>query len=264
MRLQKFLVSIFIFFLGVCTYAETTIPKIEYKKVELNTLNDIDIWKNSNEVYTFTKINIDLRELPTLKKKNTFIAILLPAINVVNLEINNNREIVKNLSRKENLSDEEKNYLENLFKKYRVEYGDWNELNSRLIIYPTSLILTQGAIESAWGTSRFFREGNNLFGMWSTDPSEPRIAAKGIRDNGFVPHLKKYESIKDSVADFILNFSRNNSYKTLRNLLNDNNPPQIIATGLVKYSEEGELYVKKVINTMEYNKFNVYDSYMEQ
>ncbi|MDO5789404.1 MAG: glucosaminidase domain-containing protein [Fusobacterium sp.] len=261
MRLQKLLTCIFIFLLGTFLYGENSIPKVEYKKVELNSLEDINTWKNSNELYVFTNVNVDLRELSTITKKNTFIAILLPAIDVVNAEIKNNREIVKTLSQKENLTPEEQTYLENLFKTYRVEYGNFDELNYRLIIYPTSLILTQGAIESAWATSRFFREGNNLFGVWSTNPNEPRIPAKGVRDNGFVPHLKKYESVKDSVSDFVLNLSRNNSYKTLRKLLNENQPPQVVAQGLIKYSEEGEKYVKKVINTMNYNEFTKYDNY---
>ncbi len=127
------------------------------------------------------------------------------------------------------LSEEEKKYAENLFKKYRVEYGDWEKLYSRLIIYPTSLILTQGAIEIGWGTSSFFKEGNNLFGMCCTIPNEPRIPAKRVRENGFVPHLKKYDSVKGSVSDFVLNFSRNKAYTNLRKLLRENQPPQIVA-----------------------------------
>lgn len=257
--LKNIFIYFFLFSLGVMSYANPSLPKVEYKKIVVNSLEDINQWKNSDELYAFTKINIDLREMSAVKRKNTFINILLPAIEVANEEIKNSREIVKNLSQKTDLTEEEKNYLETLFKRYRVEYGDWQEINSRLIIYPTSLILTQGAIESGWGTSRFFREGNNLFGMWSVNPNEPRIPAKGVRDNGFVPHLKKYESVKDSVADFVLNLSRNKAYTKLRKLVNENQTPEIIATGLVNYSEEKEIYVKKVINTMKYNDFTKYD-----
>lgn len=260
MKIRNFFIYVFIFILGTISYAENSIPKIEYEKVVVNNLEDIKKWKDSDELYAFTQINIDLSKLSAIKRKNTFIDILLPAIEVVNAEIKNNREIVKNFSQKENLTEAEKTYAETLFKKYRVEYGDWIKLNSRLIIYPTSLILTQGAIESGWGTSRFFKEGNNLFGMWSTNPNEPRIPAKGVRDNGFVPHLKKYESVKGSVSDFVLNLSRNKAYTKLRKLVNENQPPAIIATGLVNYSEEREVYVKKVINTMNYNEFTEYDN----
>ncbi len=258
-KFKKIFLTIFILFLGSFTFAEDSIPKIEYKKVVVNSMEDIKKWKGSQELYAFTQINIDLRELSATKRKNAFIDILLPAINVVNSEIRNTKENVKKLSNKTLLTDEEKAYLENIFKKYRVEYGDWDTLNSRLIIYPTSLILTQGAIESGWGTSRFFREGNNLFGMWSSNPNEPRIPAKGVRANGFVPHLKKYESVKDSVADFVLNLSRNKAYTKLRKLINEKQPPAVIAQGLINYSEEKEVYVKKVINTMNYNNFTEYD-----
>lgn len=263
MKLKNIFICILVFTLSIISYAESSIPKVEYKKVEVNSLEDIKKWKDSDELYVFTKINIDLSKLSPLKKKDTFVDILLPSIKVVNAEIENNRNIVKTLSQKTTLSEEEKKYAENLFKKYRVEYGDWEKLYSRLIIYPTSLILTQGAIESGWGTSRFFKEGNNLFGMWSTNPNEPRIPAKGVRENGFVPHLKKYDSVKGSVSDFVLNFSRNKAYTNLRKLLRENQPPQIVAEGLINYSEEKERYVKKVINTMNYNDFGKYDSFME-
>lgn len=259
MKIKNIFIFIFLFIFGDTNYAQNSIPKVEYEKVVVNSLEDINKWKNSNKLYTFTQVNIDLSKLSANKRKNIFIDILIPAIRVVNAEIKNNREIVKNLSQKEILTMEEKIYIENLFKKYRVEYKNWLELTSRLIIYPTSLILTQGAIESGWGTSRFFKEGNNLFGVWSSDPSESRIAAKGKRKNGFVPYLRKYTSVKDSVADFVLNLSRNKNYTKLRKLVNENRSPATIATGLINYSEEKELYVKKVINTMNYNNFTKYD-----
>lgn len=151
MKLKNIFICILIFTLNIISYAESSIPKVEYKKIEVNSLEDIKKWKDSDELYVFTKINIDLSKLSPLKKKDTFVDILLPSIKVVNAEIENNRNIAKTLSQKTTLSEEEKKYAENLFKKYRVEYGDWEKLYSRLIIYPTSLILTQGAIERVVG-----------------------------------------------------------------------------------------------------------------
>lgn len=260
MFFKKFYIFFIFITLTVYSLANEVIPKIDYIKVDLNSVEDIEKWKNSEELYSFAKINIDLRKFSAVKKKELFVQILLPAIKVVNAEIENNKNIIAYLSQKDSLTPEEKEYAEELFTKYRVEYGNWEELNSQMIIYPTSLILTQGAIESAWGTSRFFREGNNLFGMWSTNPNEPRIAAKGVRDNGFVPHLKKYETVKDSVADIVLTISRNNAYKNVRKLINENEPPEVVATGLIKYSEEGEVYIKKIVDTMNYNNFTEYDT----
>lgn len=237
----------------------TNISKVKYKNVELTSLNDIEKFKESKGFYSFSKINIDLDSLPLEQKKEVFVNILLPAIEVVNAEITRNKQIVAELARKDFLSESEYKYAKDLFTKYRVTYGQWDELQNKLIIYPTSLILTQGAIESGWGTSRFFKEGNNIFGVWSTNSKEARIAANSQRENGFVPHLKKYNSIKDSVADIVLILSRNNVYTNLRKLINENKSPIEIANGLKKYSEEGELYVKKVINTLKQNNFQQYD-----
>ena len=48
MRLQKLLTCIFIFLLGTFLYGENSIPKVEYKKVELNNLKYINSLKKSN------------------------------------------------------------------------------------------------------------------------------------------------------------------------------------------------------------------------
>ena len=184
---------------------------------------------------------------------------LLPAINEVHEEIKENKAIVEKLAIKEDLTPEEKEFCEKLFKTYKVEYGNWKELQGKMVIYPASLILTQGALESGWGTSRFFREGNNIFGMWSTNPNEPRIAANRIRENGFVPHLRKYDTIEESVKDIVMTISVSDAYKTVRKLLNEDKSPSEVAHGLIKYSEEGTKYVEKVQKTLEYNEFEKYD-----
>lgn len=237
----------------------TKIPNVKYKTVELTSLKDIEKFKDSHELYSFSKIKIDLNSLPLEQKKEVFVNILLPAIEVVNAEITRTKQKVAELAKKPFLSEDEYVYAKNLFTKYKVSYGNWNELQDKLIIYPTSLILTQGAIESGWGTSRFFKEGNNLFGMLSVNPNEARIQANFKREDGLAPHFKKYNSIKDSVADIVLTLSRNNVYKNLRKLVNENKSPIEIANGLRKYSEQGELYVKKVINTLNQNNFQQYD-----
>ena len=41
-----------------------------------------------------------------------------------------------------------------------------NALLVRVDTVPASLALAQAAKESGWGTSRFAREGYNLFGYW--------------------------------------------------------------------------------------------------
>ena len=53
--------------------------------------------------------------------------------------------------------------------------------------------------------------------------------------------------------------SRADAYKKVRKMIWENKSAYEIAGGLVNYSEERQEYVKKVRNTMRYNKFEEYD-----
>ena len=46
---------------------------------------------------------------------------------------------------------------------------------------PNSIIIAQAAIESGWGTSRFFLEGFNLFGIHSFYSGDMKIKAEVLR-----------------------------------------------------------------------------------
>lgn len=252
-----FLLVVMLFTFSSCSAQQVIITEVKYDKVVVNSVEDI--YQKRDGLFVFSDVNIDLRKIPSEKRKDVFVKLLLPSIEVVQQEVLNNREIVKKLKVKKELTENEKIYAEKLFKKYRTEYGNWNELESKMIVYPASLILTQGAIESAWGTSRFFREANNAFGVWSTNPNEPRIAAKGSRGN-FTPHLKKYDTLKDTVEDITLIISRSPAYTGARKMIWEGKSPYEIAGGLTKYSEEGKEYVRKVRSTLKYNNFHEYDN----
>lgn len=252
-----FLLVVMLFTFSSCSAQQRIITEVKYDKIVVNSVEDI--YQKRDGLFVFSDINIDLRKIPSEKRKAVFVKLLLPSIEVVQQEVLNNREIVKKLKVKKELTENEKIYAEKLFKKYRTEYGKWNELESKMIVYPASLILTQGAIESAWGTSRFFREANNAFGVWSTNPNEPRIAAKGSRGD-FTPHLKKYDTLKDTVEDITLIISRSSAYTGTRKMIWEGKSPYEIAGGLTKYSEEGKEYVRKVRSTLKYNNFHEYDN----
>lgn len=234
---------------------ENVIEKINYSEIIANNLEDI--YKKREGLFVFSKLNVDLKPLSVKQRKDIFVRILLPAINVVQKEILNNREIVKILKKKSKLTKEEKLYTINLFNQYKTPYGKWTELESKMIIYPASLILTQGALESAWGTSRFFKEANNPFGIWYTTPGK-KIVAKTSRGNS-TSYLKVYGNLKDAVKDITLIISRLSEYNNLRKLYWENKKPYEIAAGLLKYSEEGHLYIEKIRNTLEHNNFEKYD-----
>ena len=75
---------------------------------------------------------------------------------------------------------------------YGVESGNLGELLRRVDVVPVALALAQSAIESGWGTSRFARNGNAVFGQksWSShaglvplnrDPDKTHVV-KSFRD----------------------------------------------------------------------------------
>lgn len=238
------------------SYNAYTIKRLDYKIVDVHTLNDLN--KKESGYFVYSNKGIDLRKLSGKARKEAFIKLLLPSIEVVHREIDLTRENIEELSKKTTYTVSEKIYLENIFKKYKVKFGNWDELNSRLIKYPASLILTQGAIESAWGTSRFFKEGNNIFGMWAMSKKEPRIKSKERRTD-FTVYLRAYPDLKESVEDLVGVLSRVNVYSGLRKAVNEEQSPQYIAKYLIKYSEQGKEYVNKVQTVLRHNDFQKYD-----
>lgn len=231
--------------------------KITYEEVEVNRLEDIYLDRKKD--FVFSKLNIDIENFSVEKRKEIFIKLLLPSIKIVRKEILLNKEIVKNLKEKKIYTMKEQEYLNKIFSNYGVRLNDFKSLEEKMIVYPTSLILAQGALESAWGTSRFFKEANNIFGMWSKNKKEPRIPAKNSRGS-FVPNLKVYKNLKDSVGDITMLMSRSKVYKEVREYINKNEDVYKISEGLNNYSEEGRLYVKKVKTIIKYNNLSKYDN----
>ncbi|RUM41072.1 MAG: mannosyl-glycoprotein endo-beta-N-acetylglucosamidase, partial [Desulfurobacterium sp.] len=110
---------------------------------------------NCNKVVPIVYSHVmSLKRLPVKKRKKKFIDVLLPEILIANEKVLKEREFLLRVLRKQEISEEEKTELRRLKKKYRT--NDFKELLRRINTVPVSLILAQGAIESGWGTSRFF------------------------------------------------------------------------------------------------------------
>jgi uncharacterized FlgJ-related protein len=129
-------------------------------------------------------------------------------------------------------------------------YNALAALLQRVDTLPVSLVLAQAAIESGWGTSRFAREGNNLFGQWCFDPGCGLVPA--ARRTGARHEVAAYASVNDSIDAYLLNINTHSAYRDLRELrararAEGREPTGLeLATGLRSYSERGELYVQDV------------------
>ena len=154
-----------------------------------------------------------------------------------------------------NLTESDKEYLDNLYKLYRIKDRDIDKLILAVKPHPISVILAQAALESGWGTSRFFREGSNIFGIWSFDENEERIKAKG--SNGV--YLKKYDSYVESVDDYMLILGRSPKYEEFRKARMETDDPNELIQYLKVYSELRDEYVRRLRIVIKANKFTKFD-----
>lgn len=226
-----------------------TFPKPKIKKIEkkLEKLKKVII--NDKKLIKKRPKKVPLS---VAKKKKIYIDALAPAIQEVYKKLQKRYEDV--------LTYIQHGTHENILKKLRKEYKvDSNiELAKAIKPHPVSIALAQGAIESAWLTSRFAKDANNIFGVWSFNKNEPRIAAGGSRE-GKVIYLKKYNSLEHSVEDYYKSIAKSWAYDVLRERrIYINNPYELLPL-FEKYSEKGMEYTKILAKIIKKNKFELYD-----
>ena len=79
---------------------------------------------------------------------------------------------------------------------------------------PSAIIIAMAVVESAYGTSRFAREGNALFGVRTWDSKVPQMKPMGNPNARF--GVKKYTHKCESVADMIAIVNNHPAYEKFR------------------------------------------------
>ena len=143
-------------------------------------------------------------------RKATFFGYLAPIAETLNQDILQQRakllEIADRYQREQELSFLAGYQLKSMAQQYAV---DWHEsdpasviasLKRRVDMVPVSLLLVQAAKESGWGTSRFAREGNNLFGQWCYSKGCGIVPDK--RSSGAKHEVRVFDSVVTGGADF--------------------------------------------------------------
>lgn len=191
-------------------------------------------------------------EISVKDKKEQFYDLIVPAVNAVYDELDQQyqetMELIEN-----NITTEE---IARLKKIYNVESNE--DLLMALKPHPKSIAITQAAMESAWITSRFYKQANNVYGVWSFNKNEPRIAASKKRGSKTI-WLKKYATVQDSVRDYYKTLARASAFKEFRELKMTTDDPYELVTKLDRYSELGEQYGEELSEMIKYNKFFLYD-----
>ena len=203
----------------------------------------------------------NLNEIRSSKKrKRIFFKALLPMILLANDEIQYERQqllkIQHHIKQQGTLGLSQKHILLTLAARYEVNFestapeGAIQKLLNRVDIIPADLALAQAANESAWGTSRFSRVANNLFGEWTFKQGQG-IVPEG-RPEGETYEVQKFATVYDSVRSYLHNLNTHAAYRPLREIRAESRAAGIrpeglkMAEGLLRYSIRGEEYVKEL------------------
>lgn len=210
----------------------------------------------------------DLADIPeTPARKALFLQAVLPLVLQVNDEIQADRNRLSNIRLQlqlgKRVSAADRLWLAVMAERYGVEGDDLDELVRRVDVIPPSLALAQAAEESGWGSSRFVREGNALFGQWTFAKDGHLVPLE--RDDGKDHRVKAFESLIDSVRAYALNLNTHRAYRAFRAqraVLRAGGSPldgRKLASHLARYSQRGPEYVRTIRNLIAGNGLSALD-----
>lgn len=202
-------------------------------------------------------------------KKNMFFKVLMPLVLAENERILNQREALERaITRLEqdgpSASDDHPSVrvIARLAREYLIDGEPMDPalhqaLLDRVDIIPVPLVLAQAANESGWGSSRFAREGNNLFGVWTFRPEKGIIPAD--RPEGESYAVRRYRNLQSSVRSHLFNLNIGHAYDDLRAMRRsmrergEELDGVALAAGLERYSIRGQEYIDEIRAIIHYN-----------
>lgn len=217
--------------------------------------------------------NEESAALPVEVKKELFYRSLLPLI------LYSNENILEDRARLEKIAGApagaDRDWLVGLAAAYKVPLtGDTlpsgdalsaliAELLTRVDVVPPTLALGQGAYESGYGTSRFARTGNALFGQWTYGGKGMRPEQKRASKGDYA--VAAFDWPLESVRGYMRNLNTHRAYQGLRDkraaARSEGRPPTGVelAETLVSYSEKGMEYVNSLKGIIRVNELAVAD-----
>jgi Bax protein len=231
-------------------------PRAPEDSAALHRVRDVsldDIRKTRLVAPAFVdRFDVDLSAIPADARKQAFFKVAMPLVARENDRIRAERRVV--LEKPDDIPTD-------LYERYGVEPGDVATLKRRVDIVPASLVLAQAAVESGWGTSRFARHGNNLFGMRTYDPDAPGIVPE--KASGF--KVMQFDSLGHGVAAYMHNLNTHDAYSKLRHVRAAIRESGKSATGmsltelLTGYSEIPERYGRMLRTVIRAEKLSHFD-----
>ena len=245
-----------------------------YGKSKISTsLQNLEIKKLSNTIpsYSIQLTSSDWKKMLSPKKID-FIETVLPLISYENQKILLERQRlikIKNyLQIKKTLHKSDVEYLNQIAKKYQISSKNkhkidlLNELLISIDVIPNSIVLAQAANESGWGSSRFAKEYNALFGQYTYDENNGIIPFD--REEGKKHLVRYFSSFNKSVESYFKNINTHYAYKRFREVRSQINKKDLnknikILTQTLDVYAEDESYVNTINSIIDSNNFKQFD-----
>ena len=244
-------------------------------KIDRITVKPKKIVNNDTKepILNYDLINKNLISINKLsEKKKKFIKVVLPLIISQNQEIlldrNHLLKIREYLIKHKTINKKDQRVVQNLSQEYSIQNNNRHKIDiidDLLIsvdVIPNSIALAQAVNESGWGTSRFAKEYNALFGQYTFDENIGVVPSR--RDKGKKHLIKHFVSIDQSIKSYLKNINTHFAYEEFRKLRNEirGNSNQIKNTLLVHklntYAEDKN-YVDTLIDIIKTNNLSDFD-----
>lgn len=191
-------------------------------------------WERRAPVYSLTDVRAGTAQVPrtflaglpetalkdaeSAARKDIFLRTILPLVLRSNEAIRDDRTRLMDLSERhdsgEALRRKDRAWLSRLAVRYGEESADLTTLARRVDVIPPALALAQAAVESGWGTSRFAREGNALFGLRSFGGASGLVPKERDGTTNFA--VRRYNGLADSVRVYMHTLNTHRAYREFR------------------------------------------------
>ena len=208
----------------------------------------------------------ELAEMSSIQeRKKLFISTLLPLILKVNETILADRLKLEGIIRKIEVGtvpgSSELHWVQRKQRQYKMKTEDLYALRKKINVVPPSLALTQAAIESGWGTSRFAQQGNALYGQWTW--GEDGLVPED-RDEGKKHKIKAFPNAIEAVFGYVHNLNTHRAYRRFREerarqTRHGKLDIHRLVETLDKYSERGKAYVNTLKSIIRVNRLREFD-----
>jgi len=211
------------------------------------------------EEFGLTAANLDMSDLKdTNDKKKRFFDFMRPIIIEENMKLLDLRSRLEEAKK----SNSNKVWVKEVAEAYTVRWEigkeDWEKLFERVDAVALEVALSQSALESAWGQSRFAQQGNNFFGQWCYEKGCGIIPEN--RDDGSKHEVAVFDSVNESVRSYLKTINTGRVYARLRIIRRKDREAgrpvdaRAQAGGLIKYSQQREKYVRSIRNMIKVNR----------